>query len=322
MTASVPVPGSDKTTSPLGVGMATLMREPSPRRQQRLLEAAFDAGYRYVDTAPSYGLGAAEAALGRFLRGRRDEVTVATKFGLEVSAPGPLVRALQRPARALLKKVPALRGAATQAAGGALHRQADLSVEAAARSLERSLSALGTHYVDVFHLHEVQPGDLEDGPLFEWLDRQVASGRIRAVGVATSAEAAAEILRTYPGRFSVVQAPSGILAPTGATLASLGLGLRVTHGAFSPALGLLRSRVQADPAWALGLDDAAGADVTGSAEATALLLLAWGLRENAGGVVLVGSSSAGHLRGAVDAVGAFSGEALDRAAAYVGGVGG
>ena len=317
MISSVPVPNSNKMTSPLGVGTATLMREPSQRGQQRLFEAAFEAGYRYVDTAPSYGLGGAEAALGRFLRGRRDEVTVATKFGLEVSLPGPFMRAVQRPARALLKRFPGLRGAATQAAGGALHRPADLSVEAADRSLDRSLGALGTDYVDVLHLHEVRPADLTDGPLFEWLDQQVARGRVRAVGLATSAEAAAEIVQAYPGRFSVVQAPSGILEPTGAHLSGRGVSLRVTHGTFSPALGLIREKARADAAWARGLSDAAGADVVGTAEATARLLLAWALRDNAGGVVLVGSSSETHLRESVGAEGAFSDEALDRAAEYV-----
>lgn len=317
MTASVPIPGSSKLTTPLGLGTATLMREPSRRQQQRLFEAAFDAGYRYIDTAPSYGLGTAEGAVGQFLKGRRDDVTVATKFGLEVSTPGPLVRAVQRPARALLKRFPSLRGAATQAAGGALHQRADLSPETAEQSLARSLAAFGTDYVDVFLLHEVRPGDLRDGPFLDWLRQQRERGRVRAVGLATSSGAAAEILRVHHGRFDVTQTPSGMLAPTRDVLDGLDVALRVTHGAFSPALGVLRQRAEADTAWARGLDDAAGADVSRSAETLAPLLLAWSLNENRGGVVLVGSSSEAHLREAPRAVGAFPEVALERVATYL-----
>src|SRR2546422_4738197 len=46
------------------------------------LDAAWDSGIRYFDTAPHYGAGLAERRLGRFLAGRdRTEVTVSTKVG-------------------------------------------------------------------------------------------------------------------------------------------------------------------------------------------------------------------------------------------------
>lgn len=315
MTASVCLPDGT-STSPLGIGMATLMREPSPRRQQRLLEAAFDVGFRHVDTAPSYGLGAAEGALGRFLKGRRERVTVATKFGLEVTVPGPLMRLAQRPARMLLKRFPGLRGSATQSVGKSLHRPADFSVDAAERSLTESLSALGTDYVDLLHLHEVRTPDELSEPLLDWLGRQRESGRVRNVGVATSVEGAAAVVGAFPGRFDVVQAPSSILEPAGPALDGLDAPFRITHGVFTPALGVLAERARTDAAWARGLSQAAGRDVH-DPQAIPQLLLALALNETPGGVVLVGSSTEANVRSAARAVGSFSSEALVRSCAYI-----
>ena len=317
MTTTVSVPGSDKATTPLGVGMATLMREPSTRKQLRVLEAAYDVGYRYIDTAPSYGLGAAETVLGQFLRGRRDEVTVATKFGREVSVSSPLMRFIQRPARALLKRFPSLRGAATQAAGRPLHQPVDFSPEAADRSLERSLRALGTDYVDILLLHDVRPEAVADDPLGEWVDRQIGRGRIRAVGLATSPHATVEILRAHPGRYAVLQMASHVLAPAGDLVDPLRPPLRVTHSALAPVLARFREQTRADARWARRLDSLAGADATSSVAATARFLLAWALHECAGGVVLVGSTSPDHLRSAADTGRTYEPDALDRARVFV-----
>ena len=46
------------------------------------LAAALDLGYDFLDTADTYGLGHNETLLGRFLKGRRDRVVLATKFGI------------------------------------------------------------------------------------------------------------------------------------------------------------------------------------------------------------------------------------------------
>jgi len=57
----------------------------------RLLEAAWDSGIRHFDTAPLYGQGEAELLLGRFLRNRRDTVSLTSKFGLlPASHPWPM----------------------------------------------------------------------------------------------------------------------------------------------------------------------------------------------------------------------------------------
>jgi aryl-alcohol dehydrogenase-like predicted oxidoreductase len=48
-----------------------------------MLERAFALGITHFDVARAYGFGRAEGILGKFLRGRRDQVTVATKLGLQ-----------------------------------------------------------------------------------------------------------------------------------------------------------------------------------------------------------------------------------------------
>lgn len=69
---------------PLGLGTAgigNLYRPVSDRQAEELLASAWASGIRYFDTAPFYGLGRAEARLGRFLAGLSDPVLVSTKVG-------------------------------------------------------------------------------------------------------------------------------------------------------------------------------------------------------------------------------------------------
>src|SRR4051794_5549653 len=77
----------------LGFGAAplgNLYRAIGDDKAQAILEAAWNTGVRYFDTAPLYGLGLSETRLNRFLRGKtRDEYVLSTKVGrlLEVVPP-------------------------------------------------------------------------------------------------------------------------------------------------------------------------------------------------------------------------------------------
>lgn len=73
-------------TAPLG----NLYRAISDEEAHEVLQAAWDSGCRYFDTAPLYGLGLSEDRVGNFLRGKpRDEYVISTKAGrlLKVCAP-------------------------------------------------------------------------------------------------------------------------------------------------------------------------------------------------------------------------------------------
>jgi D-threo-aldose 1-dehydrogenase len=304
MNATVSLPNSSRATTPLGVGLATVMREPSPAAQQRLLHAAHEAGLRHFDVAPSYGLGAAEGVLGKFLRTRPAGVTIGTKVGIVARGNPGVLRAFQRPARALLRRFPGLRGRATQAVGAAVHTPTDFSIEACTRSLENSLRALGVECIDLLLLHEALPADVEDGAVVEWLRKQKQRGVVSNIGVATSATAAASIVRAHDGVFDAVQVPSHVLAPATDALGETFVSLRITHGVLASPLALAEERLRRDDVWARALSERAGTDVTTAGE-MAKLLLACALAENQGGVVLIGTSRTEHLRSATSAVEAY-----------------
>jgi D-threo-aldose 1-dehydrogenase len=87
---------TDVEVSVLGFGGATIgglaARVPEDQAQATL-DAAWDAGIRYFDTAPFYGLGLSELRIGRLLRERhRAEFVVSTKVGRILRAPVDLDR--------------------------------------------------------------------------------------------------------------------------------------------------------------------------------------------------------------------------------------
>ncbi|SDU91765.1 D-threo-aldose 1-dehydrogenase [Microlunatus sagamiharensis] len=106
---------------------------------QAAIDAAWDHGIRYFDTAPHYGLGLSERRLGDALAGRpRDAFAVSTKVGrLLVPTPG---RAGERDPEF---DVPATH-----------ERVRDYSRDGVLRSLEGSLERLGLDHVDIVYVHD------------------------------------------------------------------------------------------------------------------------------------------------------------------------
>ena len=97
--------------------------------------AGLDAGITLIDTAPAYGLGHAEAVVGRALKGRRDQVVIATKCGLVWhAARGPYF---------------------FSQGGHAVHR--DLSAMAIRHEVEASLRRLRTDRIDLYITHWQDP---------------------------------------------------------------------------------------------------------------------------------------------------------------------
>jgi aryl-alcohol dehydrogenase-like predicted oxidoreductase len=112
----------------------------------RVVHTALDAGITLFDTAELYGEGRSEEYLGRALRGRRQNVVVATKFGYK-TAPSN-------------------------------HRGQPANV---LRAVEASLRRLGTDYIDLFQLHSPDPST----PIADTLgalDELVRLGKVREIG--------------------------------------------------------------------------------------------------------------------------------------------
>ncbi|MGL6210676.1 MAG: aldo/keto reductase [Paracoccaceae bacterium] len=124
-------------TAPLG----NLYRAVTDAEAEAVLQAAWDAGIRYYDTAPLYGLGLSETRLNRFLRGKpRDEYVISTKIGrlLRVCAPGEA-----RTAEGKFFDVPNRR------------EVFDYSYDGVMRSLEVSLERMGIDRVDILYAHDL-----------------------------------------------------------------------------------------------------------------------------------------------------------------------
>lgn len=104
------------------------------------VDAAWDGGIRYFDTAPHYGLGLSERRLGAALRTRpRDDYVVSTKVG-RLLIPSPRTAHLRDPE--------GFDVAATH------RRQWDFSRDGVRRSLEASLTRTGLDRIDIVYLHD------------------------------------------------------------------------------------------------------------------------------------------------------------------------
>ena len=287
----------------LGFGCGGLMREASRRKRADVLAATFDAGIRHFDVARMYGLGAAEAELGRFARGRRDELTIATKFGIEASTASWMAR-LQGPARRLLDRYPALRRAVKRR-DAAFHHPGRYDVATARESLDRSLAELGTDYVDILFIHD--PPDADGVPiseLREFLEGARQAGKIRAWGVAGEPGPVTELAALMPDD-AVLQMRDDIFARDGGEPEAG--QRRISFGILSSALDRVTGHVAGSESDRRRWLEAVGADCV-DPEVVASLLLRDALEANPDGVVLFNTTKPAHLRSVVAA--AYGGSPL------------
>ena len=123
-------------TAPLG----NLYRAITDDEADAILDAAWEAGVRYYDTAPLYGLGLSETRLNRFLRDKpRDDYVLSTKIGRLLKATTPD----KRDGFGKWFDVPAR------------NEVYDYTYDGVMRSLEFSLERLGTHRVDILFAHDL-----------------------------------------------------------------------------------------------------------------------------------------------------------------------
>ncbi|WP_084959402.1 aldo/keto reductase [Thermoactinospora rubra] len=153
---------------PFGFGAApigNLFTAVGDEEARAAVDAAWEAGIRYYDTAPHYGLGLSERRLGEALRGRSGYV-LSTKVGRRL-VPGPLARDSE----------------GFDVVAG-LRRVWDFSRDGVLRSLEESLVRLGLDRVDLVLVHD--PDEHMDQALREAYPALASlrdQGVVRAVGV-------------------------------------------------------------------------------------------------------------------------------------------
>jgi aryl-alcohol dehydrogenase-like predicted oxidoreductase len=135
------------TVSVVGVGCNNFGRRIDEAASRAVVDAALDEGITLFDTADTYAVGESEEFLGRALGSRRDEVVIATKFGM---------------------------GDGTSLPKGA-------SAASVAAGVEGSLRRLGTDRIDLYQLHAPDDATGIDETL-EALDRLVRDGKVREIG--------------------------------------------------------------------------------------------------------------------------------------------
>ncbi|TYL55436.1 aldo/keto reductase [Nocardioides sp. BGMRC 2183] len=148
---------SGLAVSAVGLGCNVLGRKGAASESQegsdRLVGAAIDAGITLFDCADTYGAtpGLAEERLGRALGSRRDEVVVATKFGMDMrGANGPDFGA--RGSRRYIRT-----------------------------AVEASLRRLGTDHIDLYQFHTPDPATPIEETIAA-LDELVTAGKVRYLG--------------------------------------------------------------------------------------------------------------------------------------------
>jgi aryl-alcohol dehydrogenase-like predicted oxidoreductase len=171
--------------SPYALGALMLgasIGNPDHEDSARIIHRALDAGINLIDTADAYSTGESEIVVGKALKGRREDVVLATKFSRPMG---------QDPNRQ-----------------GTSRRWIMTAVEDSLRRLE-------TDYIDLYQIHRLDPEtDIEE--TLSALTDLVRSGKVRAIGSSTTpasdiveAQWAAE--RRGLERFRTEQPPYSIL---------------------------------------------------------------------------------------------------------------
>lgn len=148
-----PLGKSGLVVSQVGLGCNNFGGRLDAQATRAVVDAAIESGITLFDTADVYGnLGGSETCLGAAIRGRRDEVVLATKFGLDDTDMG------------------------YGNAAGTLGSRSYIR-----RAVERSLRRLDTDYIDLYQMHSPSPAT----PISETLralTELVKEGKVRYVG--------------------------------------------------------------------------------------------------------------------------------------------
>ncbi len=131
-----------------GRGKFALVGETEVDEARRIVDRALDGGINFIDTADVYSDGRSEEIVGELIKGRRDEIVLATK---------------------------------ARFAMGDGQNDAGLSRRYLLRACEASLRRLGTDYIDLYQVHE-RDGLTPMEETLDALDTLVRQGKVRYIG--------------------------------------------------------------------------------------------------------------------------------------------
>jgi D-threo-aldose 1-dehydrogenase len=233
------IDGTTLSVSRFSLGTASLHHIGTLSQQREHLEAAAAVGFSHFDTAPLYGFGEAERAIGDAF-GRTRDVTVATKLGLYPPGGCDQSRQLVLARKAVGRFLPSVSRAV-----------ADWSVERASDSLDASLQRLQRDRIDLLLLHEPNAELMATDEWSRWLERQ--SDRIGLVGIAGPKSAVAPFVLANSPLARVVQTRDSVETRESDFLPLGGRKLQFTYGYFAnnevswPATKILEGALARNP---------------------------------------------------------------------------
>jgi len=133
-----------------GVALGNAFKETSDEEALQAMQGAWDAGIRYFDTSPWYGLGMSERRIGNFLHGKNpDEYVISTKVGRLMYPDANFKHDMWK---------------------GRLNfnYKYDYTAEGVRRSVEASLLRMGIPSLDIVFIHDLSPDNKDLGE--KWLD--------------------------------------------------------------------------------------------------------------------------------------------------------
>jgi D-threo-aldose 1-dehydrogenase len=275
-------------TSCLGFGCVSLTMHDDRAKAIHILETAFDAGITHFDVARLYGYGQAEGILGEFLQGKRDRVTVTTKFGLEPAGAVAKSRKLVSIARWIAHRSKFIAKFARRASAANVAKGKFNPADAKA-SLETSLRELRTDHIDLFMLHECSLEEAQQQDLIAFLQGQKSKGTIRGFGPAVAFDKLKGDASLFPAQHAVMQFDSSSTAPNIELLKNAAARDCITFGPIAAAKKLAEL-VKSRPQLATPYQAQISANLQ-DPDAVAGLMLRDALTRNADGIVLFASTN-------------------------------
>jgi D-threo-aldose 1-dehydrogenase len=298
--AKIALPGIAVRTPAVGFGCSSLTGT-DPSSADRVLQTAFDTGVRHFDTARYYGYGEGEGILGRFLKGRRTEVTITTKFGIDPPQRTTTLGIGLYVGRRVVRHLPFVRGF-LQRGTKSLVKSGAFSVQQAQRSLETSLRELGTDHIDFYLLHDYVVSEQPPDELLAFLEDCVKAGKIHSFGIGTGFENVLQALERQPRLCSILQFQNSVLTRSCDRLPRDSWDrLVITHGAlggsYRSVLTFLEARMDVAKDWKAKLGcDRLDEDTLSS------LMLNYAADANPRGLVLFSSQDPARVRRNLKAV--------------------
>jgi len=140
------------------MGMSVAYGPGDDTESEATIHRALDLGVTFLDTAEMYGFGANERLVGEAIAGRRDDIVLATKFGIYFSTSDGRSRGY------------------------------DGSPRNVRRACDGSLERLGVDHIDLYYLHRTDPNTPIEDTVGAMADL-VTAGKIRYLGLSEASAA-------------------------------------------------------------------------------------------------------------------------------------